>query len=315
MNSEAYQMPVAEIGGLFSPMLEAPPELDTWRSIGHEYDPFDDEDYPEEESEIVAAPLNIELRPYQKTAVDSVIKAHKEGFMSPLISSATGTGKSFILAAIAKHYQARGVLILVHRDELIKQLAESCGKMGLPVGIEKAEKHGINGFRISHNVVIASVQTLNARRLESWAPDSFGIVIIDECHRAIARSYANVFRRFGWSPEKPQNGPLMCGLTATPDRADGKNIGALFDTLAFEYSIYNAVKNGDLVPPRVLQLETNPMIDLRGLRLSGKKDFDPKELEDLVISNLDPMVNALANASNSKGAAPSRFSLKSNRRV
>src|SRR5205085_2625015 len=104
---------------------------------------------------------------------------------STLIVMATGTGKTQTFGAVAKHWPSR-VLVLAHRDELIQQARSRLAKMtGEFIGVEQAEWHAQN-----ERIVVGSVQTLSRdARLHRFARDRFGLVIPDECHHSVAKTY------------------------------------------------------------------------------------------------------------------------------
>ena len=79
-------------------------------------------------------------------------------------------------------------------------------------------------------ITVGSVQTLQSeKRLERFDKDHFDTIIIDEAHHCVSNSYQNILNYF--------SSAKVLGVTATPDRADMKNLGSFFDSLAFEYSI------------------------------------------------------------------------------
>jgi superfamily II DNA or RNA helicase len=285
MNYEPYAAPVAvpPMGGIF-----APPE--------EEYDPFDlpeGEEMTVEAEEPVPSGL-VQLYDYQERAVNAILAEH-QNVTGTLCVSATGTGKSIMMAELIRRYVAAGhkVLILVHRDELIRQLCRSMGRVGLPVLVEKADEKALAGFGTLADVVCASVQTMRNARLEQWPQDSFGLIVIDEAHHSQAASYLTVLRHFGWRNGRGAPQPYLCGFTATADRLDGKNVGAVFDSLAFEYNLRQAVIEGRLVKPVSITLDTDPPIDLRDLRTTAG-DFNAGDLEQVIAASLNQIVNAIA---------------------
>lgn len=127
--------------------------------------------------------------------------------------------------------------MLAHRDELIRQAADKLARStGLSCAIEKADERGDNSM---WPVVVASVQTLSRqRRLERFLPDEFAAVIVDEAHHALSDSYRRILDYFG--PAK------VLGVTATPDRGDKRNLGAVFESIAYSYGLRAAVTDGYL---------------------------------------------------------------------
>lgn len=253
---------------------------------------------PEEEQVIVAPDDNtpavgaVTLRSYQEECVSSIINQYRQKVMATLAVSATGTGKAVMLAELARRVSEKdhGVLILVHRDELIRQLVKSCGRLGIPALVEKAQERAQRPYAMGlSRVVVASKDTLRGKRIQEWPRDSFKLCIIDECHHALmTNGYGEILRHFGF-----EDGRLrVAGFTATADRLDGENIGQIFETLAFEYNIQSATRDGWLVPVEAVQLKTDPQIDLRDLRITAG-DFNQGDLERAVQDNIGVLVNSL----------------------
>lgn len=177
-----------------------------------------------------------QLRPYQLEAV-SAIEQRLEADRATLLVLATGTGKTTVFSEVIRRTAARGgrSLVLAHRTELIEQAAERIVSFGLDVGTEQAEQRAGR-----HSVVVASVQTLQRKRLRRWRPDHFELVVVDECHHAAARSYRNIIDHFAAAK--------VLGVTATPDRGDGKGLRSLFDSVAYRYEIGEGIRDGWLSP-------------------------------------------------------------------
>ena len=199
----------------------------------------------------------MELRPYQIKAVEAVQKEWKEGRRRTLLVIPTGGGKTIIFSELTRRESVKGrVLILAHRDELIRQAADKLYRStGIFCGIEK----GVESSGGMFDVCVASVQTLSRpNRLEKYPPDYFRAVIVDEAHHCLAESYRRILEHF--SPA------LVLGVTATPDRGDKKTLAEVFDSIAFEYSLSQAIKDGYLVPPKAEMIPIN--IDLSKVKTS-----------------------------------------------
>jgi len=127
----------------------------------------------------------LNLRLYQHGAISAVLAAEQRGVQRTLIALPTGTGKTIVFAHLLSQRPSRS-LVLVHRDELIRQ---AYGKLkeinpSLSVGVVKAEEDGH-----AAPCVIASVQTLaRESRLQHLAPD-FHTIVVDEAHHVVADSY------------------------------------------------------------------------------------------------------------------------------
>jgi ATP-dependent helicase IRC3 len=161
-------------------------------------------------------------------------------------------GKTVAGLTIAGRINGR-VLWIAHRDELITQPANEIKTLfpGLEYGIEKAESAGGTGKR----VVIASIQTLQKterlKRIMSGAP--FSLVIYDECHHAAAVSSLKILTRLGCLRDDGK-GPMLLGLTATPERADKVSLGTVFEDVIYSCSIQRAIELGYLVPPKPIKV-------------------------------------------------------------
>jgi ATP-dependent helicase IRC3 len=155
--------------------------------------------------------MAITLRDYQADALQSIAQPETRGVRRQVLALPTGTGKTVIFAELIRRRGGRA-LVLVHREELVTQALDKLAVVGLDTGVVKAERD-----EVAAPVVVASVQTLaRAARLERL-PLGFRTVVVDECHHATADSYQRVLARV----ETGDPPPLVLGVSATPDRADG----------------------------------------------------------------------------------------------
>jgi len=172
------------------------------------------------------------LRPYQLESVEAVLR-ELETVKSTLIVMATGMGKSVIFAEIAAR-TAGNVLVLSHRNELVQQVRDHLwDATGEWSAIEQGDLKAGDARLVS-----GSVQTV-VRRLDRFDKDWFELLIIDESHHALARSYRKIIDHFN---------AKVVGVTATPDRGDGKGLRGIFQTVAYEMGIVRGVGDGWLVP-------------------------------------------------------------------
>lgn len=225
------------------------------------------------------APVAIKYRWYQDEAharLRATLKEHR----SALLVMATGSGKTQVFSRFA-HEWPNGfdgaanpnVLVLAHRKELVRQAAETlAARTGEPVGIEMAEERGGKHVRL----VVGSIQSMTPQRLERLGKDRFGLVIVDECHRALAPTYR---RALDWFDAK------VLGVTATPDRGDEKALGAVFDEVAFVYEILDGIDDGFLVPftGRSVELAS---IDISGVDVS-KGDLAVGQLDEAMLKAVE----------------------------
>jgi superfamily II DNA or RNA helicase len=211
------------------------------------------------------------LRPYQSGAITGVRRELNElDHRSTLVVAATGTGKTVTFAELARIMKQQGgrVLIVVHRDELIRQAVRKLEAVGLHADIEKGSQRANTLARI----VVASVQTLKGKRLARWARDHFTFVIVDEAHHALAKSYRDIIDYF--------DAAKVVGFTATPHRADGKPLGDVFESVAFRYEIRQAIAEKYLVPIVARRIVIDS-VDLSGID-SRAGDFAQDQLAEVM---------------------------------
>lgn len=222
----------------------------------------------------------MELRPYQAEAKTSVFEQWDKGFKRTLVVLPTGTGKTVVFAKIAEECVREGsrVLILAHRGELLEQAADKILKAtGLMCATEKAEQSCLGSW---YRITVGSVQTLmSEKRLSNFPADYFNTIIIDEAHHCISESYQKILRHF--------DSANILGVTATPDRGDMKNLGQVFDSLAYEYTLPQAIKDGYLSPIKALTIPLT--LDLSGVSMQAG-DFRASDID----TALDPYLEAIA---------------------
>ena len=202
----------------------------------------------------------LQMRPYQQAAREAIHPEWNDGRRRTLLVLPTGTGKTIVFAAVTEDQVRSGsrVLVLAHRGELLEQAADKIKRStGLASAVEKAEQTCLDSWC---RVVVGSVQSLQRpARLEQFPADYFGTIIIDEAHHAITDGYQRVLEHF---PEAN-----VLGVTATPDRGDMRNLGEVFDSLAYEYKLTQAIREGYLCP---ILAQTIPLqLDISQVALSG----------------------------------------------
>jgi len=202
----------------------------------------------------------MQLRPYQNEAVDAVLREWNEGHRKTLLVLPTGCGKTVVFSKIVQIQTDKGhrALILAHRGELLEQAADKLMQTcNLPSVLEKADS---TGFGSNISVTVGSVQTLcRDTRLERFPPDYFTDIVVDEAHHCLSDSYRKVLAYF--------SSANILGVTATPDRGDRRNLGQYFDSLAYEYSMHNAIRDGYLCPIKAQMIPLK--LDIAGVGISG----------------------------------------------
>jgi superfamily II DNA or RNA helicase len=208
------------------------------------------------------------LRPYQLGAIAGVESQWERGTKRTLLVLPTGTGKTVVFAELVRRRVAAGrrMLVLAHRTELLEQARDKLTAVGVWAAIEQAEKRA--GFA---PVVVASVQTLKGKRLAALDPKSFDVVI-DEAHHAYAASYRAILKHFDDS--------LVLGVTATPDRGDGKALGEIFASVAYRYEMRDAIRDKFLAPLVARRIVVDG-IDLSSVR-SRAGDLASDELSEIM---------------------------------
>ena len=222
----------------------------------------------------------MQLRPYQQEAREAVQAEWAKGRKRTLLVLPTGCGKTIVFSKIIEDQVREGkrVLVLAHRSELLDQASDKLKTAtGLGTALEKAENTSIGSW---YRVVVGSVQTMQReKRLNQFPPDWFDVIVVDEAHHAISDGYQKVLNYFKDSE--------VLGVTATPDRGDMKNLGSYFDSLAYEYSLVQAIQEGYLSKIKALTIPLS--LDLSNVSMSAG-DFKASD----VGTALDPYLEQIA---------------------
>jgi superfamily II DNA or RNA helicase len=223
--------------------------------------------------------MTYQLRLYQSELLDRIYSHWQSNQRRVMVQLPTGGGKTILFGAVAKDFShhSKRVLILAHREELVKQAAEKVEAIaGVPVGIIKAGYP----FLPFLGVQVASVQTL-ANRLDKSG--EFDLVIVDEAHHSTAGTYRKVFETF---PDA-----YLLGVTATPIRLNGSGFRDLFDELVCGITVKELIDQGHLSKFKLFA-DPHPMTTKGARRKSG--DFragdvaklnDPIELSGNLINS------------------------------
>jgi superfamily II DNA or RNA helicase len=205
----------------------------------------------------------MKLRQYQVEAVEAVQSAWREDD-STMIVLPTGGGKTIVMAELIRRVFPRRVMFLAHREELIFQARDKVESVsGFVAEIEMGEmRSNGEGSLTAPQVVVSTVQTQTSGgdgggRMGKFLPDDFGYLFIDENHHSVAKSYRRVINYYRQNPRLK-----VLGVTATPDRADEAALGQVYQSVAYDYEILDAIREGWLVPIE------QQMVHVSGLDLS-----------------------------------------------
>ncbi len=220
---------------------------------------------------------------YQLDAMKSfLVGMFKIKIRRQLIILPTGTGKTILFSFLAGWFALTGkrVLILAHRDRLIEQAGEKAGRIGLKLAVEKASRRALEYVTLGSRIVVGSVQTMKGRRLDQWPKETFHLIIIDEAHHATASGYQAILDHF--------DSAFVLGVTAT-DRAKKGQLKRVFERIAYQMTIRQAIVNEHLVP--IIGVRGDVKVDLRGITSKGG-DFDIGQLDERISEVIEPLALA-----------------------
>jgi len=220
----------------------------------------------------------MKLRDYQQAAVEAVIenwKTHRKC----LIVLPTGCGKTVVFGEVIRRRLTEvgsHAMILAHREELIQQAQEKVATLtNAATDVEMGPRSATQIFGDWPPVIVSSVQTQITGRMNKFDPDDFATLVIDEAHHATAKSYRTCIDHYLGNPCC-----RLLGVTATPDRADETALGNVFDAVAYEYSVDQAIHDGWLVPVKQKLVEVSSLDYSQVSTTAG--DFNQGELSEIL---------------------------------
>lgn len=210
--------------------------------------------------------MSIILRDYQQRGVADIRSAFARGRKTIAFVAPTGSGKTVIMTYIAHGATAKGnrMTLLVHRQELIRQTAKALNAMGVSFGVVAAGHEPDPKWPTQ----LAMIQTL-ANRPDAIPPPN--LLMIDECHHSASESYRQIIARY------PAAKAL--GLTATPQRLDGKGLGSIFEELVMGPTVQELIDLGFLCRPKYFAPPT--ALDMTGVRKTAG-DFNRAQTAERV---------------------------------
>lgn len=251
---------------------------------GRDFEPYLRADFerrrpqPSCDARFMLPPTELRLEPFQERLLEQIELARLQGRHRNLLVAATGTGKTVMAAvdyARLRNVLPRARLLFVaHREQLLDQALATFRHALRRPDFGEAWVGGRRPERFDH--VFASIQSLHANGLPGLASDHFDMVIVDEFHHAAADSYAWLLGRL--APRE------LLGLTATPERADGRSVLDWFDgRLAAELRLWDAIDQRRLVPFSYYGVHDG--LDLRQVPWRRGVGYDPQRLGQLLTAN------------------------------
>lgn len=203
----------------------------------------------------------------QEQALREIQRVRDEGKQKALVISATGTGKTYLSAFDVRNYAPKRLLFIVHREQILAKAMEDYKKI---LGGNEDQFGILSGSKkiANEKYIFATIQTLSKKEtLEGFTKDDFDYILIDEVHRAGAKSYQAVVDYF--EPD------FFLGMTATPERTDDFNIYELFDyNIAYEIRLQEALKENMLCPFHYF--------GITDLKIAGKTIEDASAFNQLI---------------------------------
>jgi superfamily II DNA or RNA helicase len=222
----------------------------------------------------------MELRPYQREAIEAIVAARRGGVRRMVVCLPTGAGKTVIFSQLARMAR-RQVLVLAHREELLFQAREKIERALAGEAVVAIEQ-GAQRAPGEAKVLVCSIRSLHEERLagllRTRAKD-VGLVVYDECHHAAADDNLRVLRQLGAFDD--DWGGTLLGFTATTARGDGKGLDEVFDRIVYTRTLPQMIADGYLCPLRGFRIATSA--DLTHLCPgSPGSDFREDELAEAV---------------------------------
>lgn len=273
----------------------------------------------------------LKLRDYQEACIDALMRGWDDGSTRLAGVLPTGAGKTVVFSHLVSRFASanpgKRVLILAHTDELVNQAQRKLRDVAphLKVGIVKAVRN-----EVTATVIVASVQSLRSVRRRS-AIRNVGLVIVDECHHATAKTYRDILEHYGCmgSPcegciiDQTEDRRAWCdchegetcgtgcqhlahdiancpdpratpvaGFTATMVRGDNMSLGDVWQAVAYRKDISFMIRRGYLLEPRGKRVKVDDL-DLKKVKTSGS-DYQVGALGDALTESLAPEIVAKA---------------------
>ncbi|MGB4613171.1 MAG: DEAD/DEAH box helicase, partial [Erysipelotrichaceae bacterium] len=199
----------------------------------------------------------------QVEALDAIDELRRKGQRRGMVISSTGTGKTYLSAFDARNFKPRKFLFVVHREQILKQAEKSYKKVfgnNIKTGFYVGSKRDFDA-----DFLFATVQSLSREdNLKSFEKDYFDMIVYDEIHRSGSATYERIINYF-----KPK---FMLGMSATPERTDGRDIYSLFDNnIAYEIRLQGALEEDLLCPFHYFGITD---LEIDGETIDDRSDFN-----------------------------------------
>lgn len=233
----------------------------------------------------------MDLRPYQREALDAIFGYWRNCGGNPLVDLATGTGKSVVIAelcrALIRDFPDMRIVMLVHVKELVEQNARALLRAWpqAPIGINSA---GLGRRDKRSQILFASIQSV--AKEDAFSLGERHLIVVDEAH-LIPRAGSGMYQTFIGKMREAVPDLRVCGFTATPYRLDTGRMDEggerLFDETVYTYDIGQGVDDGFLSP--LVSRATGAVIDVSKVARRGG-EFVAGDLERA--ANVDSVTQA-----------------------
>lgn len=253
---------------------------------GSDFVPYDPAQFEEETARagrtdsgpiVLLSPIELRPEPFQERLLELIELSRERGHHRNLLVSATGTGKTVMAAVdyarLRQTLPRARLLFVAHREEILDQSVATFRYALRDASFGEKWVGRSRPTRFDH--VFASIQSLNASKLDDMAADHFDVVIVDEFHHAAAASYQRLLDHV--------NAVELLGLTATPERSDGLPILHWFDDrIAAELRLWDAIDQHRLSP--FMYFGIHDGLDLRYIPWRRGQGYDIDALSNLYTS-------------------------------
>lgn len=216
----------------------------------------------------------------QKEALENLRRLREHGGNKSLVIAATGTGKTYMSAFDVQEFNPRKMLFIVHREDILRKAILDYKK------IMPHKEFGLFTGNIKENgkeYLFATIQSMSTY-YNDFKEDEFDYIVIDEAHHSASETYKKVIGYF-----KPK---FLLGITATPERTEGKDIFSIFDNnISLEVRLNEALEKKLVVPFHYFGITDIDLIDYTGIDINDiqrlSKLLEINERVDFIIEKMN----------------------------